>query len=39
MRYNGNDNQTALIYGWDAVTEEWIKVQVNTSGELIIVKG
>lgn len=29
----------ALIYGWDATNEKWIPVQVNTSGELIVVAG
>lgn len=28
-----------LIWGWDATNKVWIKVQVNTSGEIIIVAG
>lgn len=28
-----------LIWGWDATNEVWVPIQVNTSGELIIVAG
>lgn len=28
-----------LLWGWDSVNKKWIKVQVNTSGHLIIKKG
>jgi len=28
-----------LMWGWDATNEVWVPVQVNTSGELIIVAG
>lgn len=28
-----------LIYGWDATNEEWVPVQVNEDGELVVVAG
>ena len=26
----------AALYGWDPVNEEWIMVQVNSDGELLL---
>lgn len=28
-----------LLWGWDDTNKKWIKVQVNTSGHLIVKKG